>query len=76
MCFNSGYRGRIGDFEVLVMNDALRQCITNGGDKQEFQRLAKETGYVTMLQNADRLVEEGITTVDEVMRTVTELDDF
>ncbi|ETP71468.1 type II secretory pathway, ATPase PulE/Tfp pilus assembly pathway, ATPase PilB [Lachnospiraceae bacterium JC7] len=76
MCFNSGYRGRIGDFEVLVMNDALRQCITNNGDKQEFQRLAKETGYVTMLENADRLVDEGITTVDEVMRTVTELEEY
>ena len=76
MCFNTGYRGRIGDFEVLVMNDALRQCITNNGDKQEFQRLAKETGYVTMLENADRLVDEGITTVDEVMRTVTELDEY
>jgi type IV pilus assembly protein PilB len=74
MCFNSGYRGRIGDFEVLVMNDELRQCITNGANKQEFQRLAKETGYVTMLENADKLVEDGITTVDEVMRTVTELE--
>ncbi|SFG18671.1 GspE/PulE family protein [Oribacterium sp. WCC10] len=76
MCFNTGYRGRIGDFEVLVMNDALRECITKSDSKQEFQRLAKETGYVTMLENADRLVEAGITTVDEVMRTVTELEDY
>ncbi len=75
MCFNTGYRGRIGDFEVLVMNDDLRQCITDNRNKQEFQRLAKETGYVTMLENADLLVENGITTVDEVMRTVTELED-
>ena len=75
MCFNSGYRGRIGDFEVLVMNDALRHCITSGGDKQEFQRLARETGYISMLENADKLVEDGITTVDEVLRTVSELED-
>ena len=75
MCFNSGYRGRIGDFEVLVMNDELRQCITDNGNKQEFQRLAKETGYVSMLENADLLVEKGITTVDEVMRTVTEFNE-
>ncbi len=73
-CFNTGYRGRIGDFEVLVMNDALRKCITDGADKQEFQRLAHETGYVTMLENADKLVDEGITTVDEVMRTITGID--
>ena len=73
-CFNTGYRGRIGDFEVLVMNDALRKCITDGADKQEFQRLAHETGYVTMLENADKLVDDGITTVDEVMRTITGID--
>ncbi len=71
MCFNTGYRGRIGDFEVLVMNDALRKCITDGGDKQTFRDLAKETGYSTMLENADQLVTEGITTVDEVLRTIT-----
>lgn len=72
-CFHTGYRGRIGDFEVLLMNDALRSCITNGADKQEFRRLARETGYVTMLQNAERLVDEGITTVEEVARTLTEI---
>lgn len=76
MCFHTGFRGRIGDFEVLVMNEALRECIANDGSKQEFQRLAKETGYVTMLENADQLVEEGITTVDEVMGTVTGLEDY
>lgn len=72
-CFHTGYRGRIGDFEVLLMNDALRSCITNGADKQEFRRLARETGYVTMLQNAERLVDEGITTVEEVARILTEI---
>ena len=71
MCFNSGYRGRIGDFEVLIMNDELRHCITSGGDKQEFKRLAQKTGYITMLQHADEFVDQGITTVDEVMQTIT-----
>ena len=44
-----------------------------GGDKQEFRRLARETGYVTMLENAERLVTEGITTVEEVAGTLTEV---
>lgn len=72
-CFHTGYRGRIGDFELLLMNDALRRCISSGGDKQEFRRLARETGYVTMLENAERLVTEGITTVEEVAGTLTEV---
>jgi len=70
-CYGSGYRGRIGVFEVLTMNDELRHCITSGGDKQEFARLAAKTDYVPMLQNADELVEKGITTVEEIIRTIS-----
>lgn len=70
-CYGSGYRGRIGVFEVLTMNDGLRHCITSGGDKQEFTRLAEQTDYVPMLRNADDLVEQGITTVEEIIRTIS-----
>ena len=69
-CFGSGYRGRIGVFEVLSMNDKLRKCITSGGDKQEFRALALETEYVHMIDHAEELVEQGITTVEEVARVV------
>jgi type IV pilus assembly protein PilB len=69
-CFGSGYRGRIGVFEVLSMNDKLRKCITSGGDKQEFRALALETEYVPMIDHAEELVEQGITTVEEVARVV------
>ncbi len=70
ICFGSGYRGRIGVFEVLCMNDRLRKCITSGGDKQEFRKLALETDYIPMLDHADELVDQGITTVEEVARVI------
>ena len=70
ICFGSGYRGRIGVFEVLCMNDRLRKCITSGGDKQEFRKLALETDYVPMLTHAQELVEDGTTTVEEVARVI------
>lgn len=70
-CFHTGYRGRIGDFELLLMNDELRRAISTGADKQEFRRLALKTGYITMLENAERLVSEGITTAEEVGRTLS-----
>jgi type IV pilus assembly protein PilB len=74
-CFNSGYRGRIGAFEILLMNDKLRHCITSGGDKQEFRELATTSSqYVPMMENADKLVEQGITTVDEICRTIMVTD--
>ena len=74
-CFNSGDRGRIGAFEILLMNDKLRHCITSGGDKQEFRELATTSSqYVPMMENADKLVEQGITTVDEICRTIMVTD--
>ena len=74
-CFHSGYRGRIGAFEVLLMNDELRKGITDGEDKQLFRQMAKKTShYTTMLENADKLVEKGITTVDEICRTIMVTD--
>ena len=74
-CFNSGYRGRIGAFEILLMNDKLRHCITSDGDKQEFRELATTSSqYVPMMENADKLVEQGITTVDEICRTIMVTD--
>lgn len=38
------------------------------------QRLAHETGYITILEDAEQLVDQGITTVDEVMRTITGIE--
>ncbi len=74
-CFHTGYRGRIGAFEILLMNDELRKDITSGADKQTFRETASRTsGYVTMLQNAEKLVEDGITTVEEVQRTILVTD--
>lgn len=74
-CFHTGYRGRIGAFEILLMNDELRRAITFNADKQAFRETAARTsGYVTMMQNAEKLVEEGITTVEEVERTILVTD--
>lgn len=74
-CFHTGYRGRIGAFEILLMNDELRRAITSNADKQAFRETAARTsGYVTMMQNAEKLVEEGITTVEEVERTILVTD--
>ena len=70
-CFRSGYRGRIGVFEVMMVQEHLRKCILNDADREEFMKAAREeSGYVTMAEHARELVESGITTVDEVIRTL------
>jgi type IV pilus assembly protein PilB len=74
-CFHTGYRGRIGVFEILLMNDELRRCITGNVDKQTFREAAQRTArYTTMLQHADQLAEKGITTVEEICRTIMVTD--
>lgn len=73
-CFHSGYRGRIGVFEVMLIQEKLRHCILEGADRTEFLKAAeKESHYVPMAEYAKQLVEDGITTVDELIRTLTVL---
>ena len=73
-CFNSGYRGRIGVFEVMTIQEGLRRCIMEGADRQKFMEVArKESGYITMAEHAQEMVDKGITTVDEVIRTLSSL---
>ncbi len=74
-CFGSGYKGRIGAFEILTMNEKLRSAIIKGVDSTEFRQVCRESAnYVPMIENADRLVGEGVTTVEEVIRTVLVTD--
>ena len=74
LCFHSGYRGRIGVFEVLTFNEEIRSAITRGADKQELKELVRKTDFVPMIKNADSLISRGITTVEDVCRTVSSID--
>ena len=73
-CFHSGYRGRIGVFEVMLIQEELRRCILEGADRTRFLEAARRASqYVPMLEHAQKLVEEGVSTVDEVIRTLLAL---
>lgn len=74
MCFHSGFRGRTGVFEVLTFNEELRSCVTQGKDKQELRQIIAKSGFIPMLANADRLVRTGVTTIDEIIRTISRID--
>lgn len=74
LCFHSGYRGRSGVFEILIMNEELRECIVEEKDKRALRQAVKSSGFVPMVENARRLIENGITTVEEVCRTISRTD--
>ncbi len=73
-CFRSGYRGRIGVFEVMMVQDGLRHCIMEGADRTQFMEVARrESAYVPMTEHAKKLVDNGTTTVDEIIRTLSSI---
>ncbi|MEJ2538425.1 MAG: ATPase, T2SS/T4P/T4SS family [Gemmatimonadota bacterium] len=63
-----GYRGRTGIFQVLVMNDRLRQAVVQGASTPVLRRLARESGMGFLADDAQRQVSEGRTTPQEVAR--------
>lgn len=75
MCFNTGYRGRTGVFEILTMNSRLRDAITSGMSSTELRKLVNESGdFVPMIANARDLVQQGVTTLNEVVREVATIE--
>lgn len=67
-CFDTGYRGRIGVFEILPINSNLRDKISSGINGTELRKIVSETSdFTPMIVNGRKLVEEGITTIDEIV---------
>lgn len=69
-CRGTGYRGRTGIFELLVLDDALREAIVRRAPPSELRALARRGGMRSMRADAWERVREGITTVEEVLRVV------
>ena len=74
-CRGRGYRGRIGLFEVLFMNDELRSMALKQASTSEIRRLAVQMGMKGLREDGWRKVTAGLTTVDEVIR-LTQEDEF
>ncbi len=67
-CGNTGYKGRIGLFEVMDITDDMRELILSGATSVELRRKAIEEGMVTLRQSGLQKIREGLTTIDEVVR--------
>ncbi len=67
-CFGTGYRGRVGLYEVLVVDDDLRELIATGGTVLDIQRLARTKGVESLREDAVRKVLDGSTSYLELLR--------
>ena len=73
-CFNSGYRGRIVVAESLVIDRAIREAIHRQVPRDELMRAVQASGFQPIMENARDLVLQGITTAEEVYRTIHTTD--
>jgi len=69
-CSDTGYRERVGVYEVLGISDEVRKIVVAGGTPQEVRQVAIEQGMRTMGNEAAALVADDVTTIDEIRRTV------
>ena len=67
-CNNTGYKGRVGLYEVMEVTDELRELILVGASGLELRRKAIEEGMLTLRMSGLRKVKEGLTTIEEVAR--------
>lgn len=70
LCSGTGYVGRVGVYELLKMSDAIRDLVVTKATARAIRDTAMEEGMRTMQQEAFGLVADGITTVDDVLRSV------
>src|SRR4051812_45540852 len=67
-CNNSGYKGRVGLYEVMEVTEELRELILVGAAALELRRKAVEGGMITLRGSGLRKVKDGVTTIEEVVR--------
>ncbi len=67
-CDRTGYKGRVGLYEVMEVTDSLRELILVGASSLELRRKALEEGMISLRGSGLRKIAAGVTTVEEVVR--------
>ncbi|MFN0276966.1 MAG: type IV-A pilus assembly ATPase PilB [Pyrinomonadaceae bacterium] len=67
-CINTGYKGRVGLYEVMEVTDELRELIIIGASAMELRKKAIDLGMITLRESGLCKIREGITTIEEVVK--------
>ena len=73
-CGGSGYKGRCGIYEVMIMTTPLRKAIMNEMGTDEIRELARSEGMLTLREDGLKKVERGITSLEEIVKETTVVD--
>ena len=67
-CNHTGYKGRVGLFEVMEIGDGLRELILRGGDSAQLKQTAIRDGMITLRASGLQKIRDGVTTLEEILR--------
>jgi type II secretory ATPase GspE/PulE/Tfp pilus assembly ATPase PilB-like protein len=70
-CYRTGFKGRIGIFEILPVDDAIKSLILSGASHGEIVQGARDRGMLSMMECGIRKVRAGITTLEELLRVTS-----
>jgi type IV pilus assembly protein PilB len=74
-CGNSGYRGRIGIYEIMTITKTIKKLIAANASAEELTKAAEKEGMSSLRNSAAKYVREGITSVAEMMKVTYNADD-
>jgi type II secretory ATPase GspE/PulE/Tfp pilus assembly ATPase PilB-like protein len=74
-CFDSGYRGRMGIYEILESSEGLQSLMIRNPSKEELQAFVRGTGHQTLFADGVQRVVEGSTTLEEISRVIHAVQD-
>ena len=72
-CNGTGYKGRSGIFELLILDDELREAVNRNASSGELEKIAVRHGMITLKEDGEAKVAAGVTTADELNRSAAEL---
>jgi type IV pilus assembly protein PilB len=72
-CSNTGYKGRVGLFEVMEIDEELKEQIMVGASTSELRQKAREKGMLSLRQSGIEKIKTGSTSIDEVLRETTRM---
>ena len=67
-CNNTGYKGRMGLHELIIVDDDVRDCISNGVSTDDLRKACESKGMIGLRESGLRAITKGLTTIDEVVR--------
>ena len=72
-CVGTGYHGRLGIFELMLMDDEIRRLTITSADASQLRKAAVEQGMVTLRQDGFEKIRKGITTISEALRVTQDM---